>query len=141
MRCLIWFHHIKSLTKRKHIVTWAGELGISGFCKPGFPGIIVAEGKQADVEEYIRRIWQLRWQAMSVRAEEHDAGVLTKDSPASECEATHASEEQQDSLRMPRRLLQAGFVELSEKGMDELAAACQAAGLQEMFLTSMKIAR
>lgn len=33
------FHHIKSLTKRKHIVQWADELRLGGFSKPGFPGV------------------------------------------------------------------------------------------------------
>ena len=39
------------------------------------------------------------------------------------------------------RLLGGRFTELPERGMDELAAACQAAGLQELFLTSMKLAK
>jgi hypothetical protein len=34
----VWFHHIKSTTKRKHIVAWARELGIAGASKPGMPG-------------------------------------------------------------------------------------------------------
>ena len=32
------FHHIKSFTKRKHIVQWADELHLGGYSKPGFPG-------------------------------------------------------------------------------------------------------
>ena len=43
---LLWFHHIKSQTKRRDIVDWARELGLRGFCKPGYPGIIVCEGEQ-----------------------------------------------------------------------------------------------
>jgi len=35
-RRLIWSHHIKSQTKRKHIVEWAAELALVGFCKPGY---------------------------------------------------------------------------------------------------------
>ena len=41
-RC-IWFHHIKALGKRKHIVEWGGELGLGGYSKPGFPGIVLVE--------------------------------------------------------------------------------------------------
>ena len=41
-RC-VWFHHIKALGKRKHIVEWGGELGLGGYSKPGFPGILLVE--------------------------------------------------------------------------------------------------
>ena len=34
-RCTLWFHHIKSTMKRKHIVNWAKELGLRGYSKPG----------------------------------------------------------------------------------------------------------
>ena len=36
-RRLVWFHHIKSPVKRKYAVAWARELGLGGFCKPGYP--------------------------------------------------------------------------------------------------------
>lgn len=32
------------------------------FCKPGFPGVIVVEGEESDVAEYVRLIKSLRWQ-------------------------------------------------------------------------------
>ena len=32
------FHHIKSLTKRKHILEWGKELKLGGYSKPGYPG-------------------------------------------------------------------------------------------------------
>jgi hypothetical protein len=41
-RC-VWFHHIKASGKRKHIVEWGGELGLGGYSKPGFPGILLVE--------------------------------------------------------------------------------------------------
>ena len=34
-RRLLWSHHIKSSTKKKLIVTWARDLGITVVCKPG----------------------------------------------------------------------------------------------------------
>lgn len=49
-RKLIWFHHIKSTAKRKDIVSWAHELSVRGFSKPGFPGIIICEGMEDDVQ-------------------------------------------------------------------------------------------
>jgi hypothetical protein len=35
---VLWFHHIKSLEKRKAIVSSARSLGVRGYSKPGFPG-------------------------------------------------------------------------------------------------------
>lgn len=35
---LVWFHHILSSTKKRCLVLWARELGVSGYCKPGYPG-------------------------------------------------------------------------------------------------------
>ena len=161
-RRLIWFHHIKSLAKRKHIVTWAHELGIGGYSKPGFPGVIVCEGEEPEVAEFVHRIRQLRWQAMSVRAEQRDCPDSTVGGnvagSASEKEASGRAEQpslapeatlpaaKDSSLQQahpPEGLRRFGgtFTELPERGMDELAAACQAAGLEEFFLTAMKIAR
>eukprot|EP00877_Chromochloris_zofingiensis_P006355 jgi/Chrzof1/1973/Cz10g28140.t1 len=70
LRVGIWFHHIKSTQKRKSIVSWARELNISGYAKPGYPGVILCEGRECDVQEYVQRIKALTWQAMQVRAEE-----------------------------------------------------------------------
>ena len=151
-RSLIWFHHIKSLTKRKNIVAWAHELRIGGYSKPGFPGIIICEGQQEDVAEYVHRIRQMRWQAMSVRAEQLDHGDVSPNDLPSQPSASlqHCAHLQasaagkvhaDDPIRMPRRLFATSFTELPERGMDQLAAACQAAGLEELFLASMKIAK
>jgi hypothetical protein len=41
LRCVVWFHHIKSTTKRKQLVAWARELDVRGYSKPGFPGKLV----------------------------------------------------------------------------------------------------
>jgi len=68
LRVIVWFHHIKSTEKRKNLVcSWARELDISGYSKPGYPGILVAEGLTADVRAYLARIRDLSWQAMQVR--------------------------------------------------------------------------
>mmetsp|Transcript_511 Transcript_511/g.1524 ORF Transcript_511/g.1524 Transcript_511/m.1524 type:complete len:411 (+) Transcript_511:246-1478(+) len=69
-RCVVWFHHIKALSKRKAIVQWASELHLGGYSKPGFPGVIVCEGLHSDVQEYLSRLRALKWQAMAVRGME-----------------------------------------------------------------------
>ena len=49
-RLVLWFHHIKDITKRKNIVSWAAELDVRGFSKPGFPGVLICEGRLDDVQ-------------------------------------------------------------------------------------------
>jgi len=49
-RLVLWMHHVKNLNKRKSIVGWAGELHVRGFSKPGFPGIVICEGRDSDVK-------------------------------------------------------------------------------------------
>ena len=108
-RALLWMHHLKSPKKRKLIVEWAAELGLGGVSKPGFPGILVVEGSAADVDEYIRRLKRLRWQAIAVKGE----GVAEK-------------------RGLPPKVL-----EVAETGMSEVARLCDVAGCAELFRTQL----
>ncbi|KAG8628766.1 hypothetical protein KVT40_002631 [Elsinoe batatas] len=67
---LLWSHHLLATSKRKDILSWARELHLSGFSRPGYPGAIVIEGEDDNVDEFERRIKALRWQALQVRGEE-----------------------------------------------------------------------
>ncbi|KAA0164795.1 hypothetical protein FNF28_03682 [Cafeteria roenbergensis] len=69
-RVWIWFHHIKNPAKKKAICDWAKELGLVGVCKPGYPGVLIAQGSESACKEYTSRLRALRWKAMAVRAEE-----------------------------------------------------------------------
>mmetsp|Transcript_14692 Transcript_14692/g.55367 ORF Transcript_14692/g.55367 Transcript_14692/m.55367 type:complete len:264 (+) Transcript_14692:354-1145(+) len=69
-RVWIWFHHIKNPAKKKAICDWAKELGLVGACKPGYPGVLIAQGSESACKEYTSRLRALRWKAMAVRAEE-----------------------------------------------------------------------
>lgn len=72
---LIWSHHILATSKRKFIHDTSKELNLNGVCKPGYPGIIIVEGEAANVDDFVEQIKQLRWQALSVKAEmEYDVG-------------------------------------------------------------------
>ena len=62
-------------------------------------------------------------QAMAVRGEEVEALREGKDVDA--------------SRKFPNRQI----VELDEGGMSELATACKSVGLEELFLTAMKISK
>ena len=111
-RRLIWFDHIKSLEKRKAIHAYARSARLAGFCKPGFPGVLAAEGDEAAVEDFVRRLRALRWQAMDV----------------------HFSESTADP---PPRGLPLPFRELGEGAMGEAAAICTAANLEAVFKASI----
>jgi len=54
--CIIWMHHILALSKRKNIMLWAKELKLRGRSKPGYPGILIAEGRSEHLTEYIQRL-------------------------------------------------------------------------------------
>ncbi|VDO00774.1 unnamed protein product [Rodentolepis nana] len=66
----IFSHHIRNPKKRKVIVDWARELGLTGCCLPGKPGIIAVEGPEYRVEEYWKRIRVLTWKRIQVKDRE-----------------------------------------------------------------------
>ena len=121
-RRAIYFHHIIAFTKRRVVKEWALELELGGFSKIGWPGVVIVEGIEDNIQEYVRRLQHLRWKQMTVRGEqmeelrEGDLGDI-------------------NSLRR----LPWSFQEFPENGMSTLAAACRAVGLEELFLTTMKI--
>ena len=111
----MWFHHIKSLEKRKEIVSLARCSGLRGFCKPGFPGVVAIEGKDDECDAFVEALRGLRWQAMDVRWEQR------YESPPTE--------------RLPDP-----FVELQETALGEAAAFCKSAGIEQPFrATILKI--
>ncbi|GAB7356285.1 hypothetical protein MBLNU459_g7090t1 [Dothideomycetes sp. NU459] len=69
-RVVIWSHHLLATSKRRDIQVWSKELNLSGFARPGYPGAVFAEGDEDQVDEFVGRLKQLRWQALQVRAEE-----------------------------------------------------------------------
>lgn len=54
-RLWIYSHHIYNKTKRKNILEWSKELGLSGFSMPGKPGIVCVEGLHSACEEFWSR--------------------------------------------------------------------------------------
>ncbi len=88
---------------------------MGGFVKPGFPGILVAEGLGRDLDAYVHSIKSLGWQAMQVRADESSS---------------------ETDLRFG-----GVFRELPEdsSGLTFLGQACRDAGLEALFLAALKI--
>jgi hypothetical protein len=122
VRRVLWFHHLKAMSKRKAICDWGKELQLGGYCKPGFPGVLIFEGHEDNVLEYQQRLQRLRWQALQMRGEEKDEGKEADDI---------------DTLRR----FPVGIQELCEGSMSELASYCRAAKLESLFLTALKIDR
>lgn len=69
-RLWIYSHHLKSSTKRQEIISLAKSLDLSGFSRPGKPGIICVEGRKVDVQEFWRTVRQWCWQKIQVRKSE-----------------------------------------------------------------------
>lgn len=117
-RRAIYFHHVINPNKRRIVKDWASELQLGGFSKIGWPGIVIVEGREADVQDYVRRLQHLRWKQMTVRGEEIEATGVTVDA----------------MRRLPH-----DFHEFPENGMSALATACRESGVLELFLTAMQI--
>ncbi|CAJ1065120.1 RWD domain-containing protein 2B [Xyrichtys novacula] len=69
-RLWIYSHHIYNKTKRKNILEWSKELGLSGFSMPGKPGIVCVEGPQCACEEFWSRVKVLTWKKIMIRHRE-----------------------------------------------------------------------
>ena len=119
-RC-IYSHHIIASSKRSAVCQTANELGLSGLSKIGWPGVIVFEGDEEACKEAVRFLSSLRWKQFVVRGEE----VL---------KIKYEDGETLDSLRKFQ-----SFSEYGAKQMSEAAAACREVGLENLFLTAMKI--
>jgi hypothetical protein len=120
-RC-VYFHHIWCTYKRRAIANWSRALRISGFCKIGYPGVLVVEGPECGVAELVRLLQRCRWKLMVVRGEEAETAAAGGDV---------------DALRhIPRAH---GVVEMCDAS--DIAERCRAADLEALFLTSMKIYR
>ncbi|ORX93388.1 DUF1115-domain-containing protein [Basidiobolus meristosporus CBS 931.73] len=122
-RALLWMHHIKNPNKRKDIVNWGEELQLNGFSKPGYPGIVVVEGLYENVEEYISRLKALRWQAIAVRYRESE---FVDDVNKLDC-----------YRRIRHAEGKVGVLEV--ENMSAISTVMREVGLEEMFLSALKI--
>eukprot|EP01083_Nonionella_stella_P162834 534958_1 len=70
-RSFMWFHHIYSTTKKRNINQLARQYKLTGFCVTGKPGVIVIEGDDRSVNQYIADLKSWNWQRMIVRHSEN----------------------------------------------------------------------
>lgn len=69
-RLWIYSHHIKSRFKRQEIVRQSRDLDLSGFLRPGKPGIICVEGLKRNTQEFWRIIKSMQWHKITIRKNE-----------------------------------------------------------------------
>ncbi|KAF4737799.1 hypothetical protein FOZ63_029946 [Perkinsus olseni] len=120
-RRVIYAHHIRNPVKKKLIKEWAKEFHMGGCYKWGYPGVIILEGDEQDCAEYVNLINRLRWMYLAVRGEEQipvPEGKIVDDIRA-----------------FPKD----EFIEYGPDQMSDIAARCREYGLEELFLTCMKM--
>ncbi|BGP36354.1 hypothetical protein JCM10450v2_000253 [Rhodotorula kratochvilovae] len=139
---LLWSHHLLATSKRKDIVAWSTELGLYGLAKPGYPGVIIVEGIASNVDEFVHRIKQLQWKALQVRCELDgplvDApaaaeGVSARDAPAWAVRRRSHLGPVLDPLGREKVCVK------EVEGLNEVGEIMRAAGLEDVFLTALKL--
>lgn len=118
-RRLIHSHHIIAQSKRKAIVQLADQYNVGGYAKIGWPGVIIIEGQECDCISYVDAIRTMRWQHIVVRGEEQVP--------------INSIDELEQARVLPKKMYEVG------DKMSDIAELCKEAGLEELFLTSMKI--
>jgi hypothetical protein len=130
-RRLIYSHHIIAQEKRAAISANATELNLGGFVKHGWPGLIIVEGMDTDVEEYYRRLKRFQWKHLEVRGAETDV-------ESDECFLSRAATGR-DIARVvdTLRRLSPGFDELGDgpEALGVAAIRCRENGLADLFDT------
>jgi Protein of unknown function (DUF1115) len=119
-RNLIYSHHIIGKTKRADMKALASELDLTGYCKIGWPGIIIIEGDEDSCRCFYDTIRRWNWQFLVLRGEMSEP-VLPAGSTS--------------DLNAQRKF--GPFCEVSD--MSIVASHCRSVGLESLFLTSMKV--
>lgn len=65
-RIWIYSHHIAAASKRQEIVKLSRRFDLSGFSRPGKPGIICVEGQHKNTKKFWQHIKALQWQKIRI---------------------------------------------------------------------------
>jgi len=82
--------------------------------------LIICEGPERSCQEYISRLQALRWKHFVVRGEQV-VDIGEHETVESHC------------------VLPRGFIELADNEMKVAAEMCKSAGLEDLFMTAMKV--
>ena len=126
-RRVIHSHHLIGKNKRRTASELAATHRIGGYAKIGWPGIVVVKDDDEDCDRFVSDLRRLRWQYLAVRGEERL--ILPDD---------HRNASLETRIDATRKL-PSRFVELGEDATSSLASLCREAGLEDLFLTCMKI--
>jgi len=111
--------YILKPAKIKDLKKCADELGLGGYAKVGKPGIIVIEGLEESCREYCPRLEDRGWKYQTVQGEQQETVPPGKSI---------------DDLRV----LHGSFEILDSKdALSELIRQCRAAGLADLFFSSL----
>jgi hypothetical protein len=99
---------------------WSHELSVGGFAKIGYPGVVILEGSAENVDEFVVLLKSLHWKAIAIRGEREEA---FRDEGA----MNHAR-------KFDKRIM-----ELRDKDLSQLAQICRDAGIEDLFLATLKI--
>ncbi|GAA5955322.1 hypothetical protein JCM8115_001914 [Rhodotorula mucilaginosa] len=136
---LMWSHHLLATSKRKDIVAWSHELQLWVLSRPGYPGVIVAEGLAHNVDAFVQIVKSWQWKALQVRCEidgekvDPPADVSVRDAPLWTVRTRS---------HLGRVLDADGTTKVGAReveGLNELGELMRSAGLEDVFLTAMKL--
>lgn len=74
-RLWIYSHHLRCITKRRDMVILGKQLELTGFHRPGRPGIICVEGRKVNTQEFWRTVRSWNWQKIGVRRSDTETVV------------------------------------------------------------------
>ena len=69
-RVFFWTHHMR--VKQRLVYKWSAELRVTGRCKIGRPGWLLAEADADVMEEFIRRVKQEHWRRILLKWQSTD---------------------------------------------------------------------
>jgi hypothetical protein len=118
-RNLIYSHHIIGKQKRADMQALAAELDITGYVKIGWPGLILLEGLEVHCRLFYDTIRRWAWQYLVLR------GEMKEQIPK------HSLPNLNALRKFPT------FLEVDS--LSVVAEHCRRTGLEDLFLTSMKI--
>lgn len=131
----IWVHHITDTDRCKSIVQEAKELGLGGYLKPGYPGVVVVEGPSVRCDEFVSFIkgnksrpggFGRNW-GHHVRGHiDFDTCITEDGNDEEDTSGGHAKKKQQ------RPQLTTEFKEL-EEDLATLGKMCRECGLEDEF--------
>lgn len=72
---VVWLHHLLNTNKRKQALS-PGSSAVSGYTKPGYPGVLLYTGAADAVQTHVQQLRSLNWQAFQVRIESDEEWPL-----------------------------------------------------------------